>query len=303
MKILKPVLLTGAVIILVLVSIVVYFATDIFARNPEMTEFKNIPVVQKSINSDMEIQFIRHATVLIIVENKKILVDPMLGEIGTESPYPMTANRIKNPLISMPVKNENLIKDLDAVLLTHYHPDHFDKTAENILPKDLLIYCQPGDDILLKEKGFVNVQVIDIKSDLGEISIMRYEVNHAEGIWEGPMGKSSAYFLKTENDSLLISGDTIYDKNFENVLNETQPNLVIANAGAAQFIIGTPITLTADALKNITKILPNSKIFAVHMDAINHCVLLKDDLRKFVAEEGLTKSIFVPNEGGMLSIK
>ena len=140
----------------------------------------------------MEIQFIRHATLVIVVENKKILVDPMLGDIGTESPYPLTSNRVKNPSIPLPVEKDSLLKDIDAVLLTHYHPDHFDRETENTLPKDMLIYCQPGTGEMLKEKGFTNVQVIDSKVELDEISIMRFSVNHGEGMWGEPMGKSSS---------------------------------------------------------------------------------------------------------------
>jgi len=301
-KLLKPILLSLLAIVIVLASVVVYFATDLFASSPQAGEFKNIPVLQKSEDSVMKIQFIRHATLLITVENKKILVDPMLGDIGTESPYPLTANRVKNPLIPLPVEKNSLIKNVDAVLLTHYHPDHFDREAENILAKGMLIYCQPGTDKMLKSKGFTNVQVIEDKVEFGNISISRSYVNHGEGIWLEPMGKSSSFYIETKNESLFITGDAVFDELLESSLKEIKPKIIIANAGAAQFIIGKPITLTADALKSIARLLPDTKIIADHMNTINHCKLTKDKLKEFIVEEKLTKNIFIPDEGDILSL-
>lgn len=77
----------------------------------------------------------------------------MLSDVGMLPPIPLTSNRMKNPLIPLPVEINGLIKDVDAILLTHYHSDHFDKAAENILPKNILIFCQPDDDKKLKKMG------------------------------------------------------------------------------------------------------------------------------------------------------
>lgn len=302
-KKLKPILFTVLTVIVVLVTVLIYFTGDVFSSHPKITASKTVPVIERNEDTEMKIQFIRHATLVIVIENKKILVDPMLADIGTEPPIPLTLNRTKNPLIPLPVEKNSLVKDIDAVLLTHYHPDHFDEEAENTLPKDILIYCQPGDDEMLKEKGFTNVQMIDSEVEWGNISITRFPANHAEGFLREQSGKSSSYYIQTEKESLFLTGDAILDELLENSLKETQANIIIANAGSAKFILGKPITLTSDALKSITQLLPDARIIAVHMDAINHCRLTKDELGKLIAEENLTKDIYVPNEGDILSFK
>jgi len=274
----------------------IYFT--VYGTKPKEIRSKNVAAIGK--RKETKIQLIRHATVVISTENKKILVDPMLGDVGTEFAYPLTSNRVKNPLIPLSVEKNELIRDIDAVLLTHYHPDHFDKEAEKILPKDTLIYCQPGDKEKLMKKGFKNVIIVDDEVKFGEIEIKRLTVNHGEGVWKKPMGKSSAYYLKTKENSIFITGDAIFDEQLKRNLKETQPDSIIANAGAAQFIIGEPITLTADGLKNIHQLLPKAKIIAIHMDTINHCKLTKEKLRKYIATKGLTKNINVPNEGDVL---
>jgi L-ascorbate metabolism protein UlaG (beta-lactamase superfamily) len=235
--------------------------------------------------------------------NKKILVDPMLSDIGTLPPIPLTPRRTNNPLISLPLEKTSLIKDIDAVLLTHYHFDHFDKVAENILPKNILVFCQPVDEAKLNKKGFINVQVIDNNIEWGKISIKRFPANHAEEfLLKKALGKSSSYFLQTESDSLFITGDAILDQLLVNSLEKIKPNSIIVYSGSAQFLFGKPITLTYNSLKRIRLLLPEAKIMAVHLDAINHCLLSKDELRKSIIRDNLTMDIIIPNEGDMLSI-
>lgn len=84
----------------------------------------------------------------------------------------------------------------------------------------------------------------------------------------------------------------------------TQPKLIIANTGECQFTEENPVlapgitmTLTRIELNEMTRLLPESKIIAVHMDAINHCSLTKDELGKYIENEKLEKNIVVPNEG------
>jgi L-ascorbate metabolism protein UlaG (beta-lactamase superfamily) len=38
------------------------------------------------------------------------------------------------------------ILDVDAVIVTHIHPDHWDEAAINLVPKDMLIFAQNEKD-------------------------------------------------------------------------------------------------------------------------------------------------------------
>ena len=122
----------------------------------------------------MKIQFIRHATLILNIGGRKILVDPMLSGVSELQPVPLTQNRLKNPLIPLPDGSLDLIREIDAVLLTHYHFDHFDKAAEKYIPKDVLIFCQPGDDKKLIKKGYTNTRVIDGILEWGPLNLKRF---------------------------------------------------------------------------------------------------------------------------------
>ncbi len=261
-------------------------------------------------DSAMTIQLIRSATVKVAASNKHILVDPILADKGTEPPIPF-ANDKKIPGIDLPFSRDLVLKDVDAVLLTHYHPDHFDEAAEKMLPKNMLIFCQPGDDIKLQEKGFTNTRVIDSSLTWEGITISRYLSSHHKGaVGAPPFGISSSYYLRAGKQSVFFTGDAILDELLTNSLLRTQPPVIVANTGECQFTRENPIlapgitmTLTTGELKAITTLLPSTTIIAVHMDAINHCNLSKTALRKYVNDEKLKSRIVVPNEGDVLPYK
>jgi hypothetical protein len=49
--------------------------------------------------------------------------------------------------------------------------------------------------------------------------------------------------------------------------------VVVANAGAAQFLEGDPITMTAEDVIQTAGTVPEARIIAAPMEAINHCLL------------------------------
>lgn len=78
---------------------------------------------QKPIN----ITQIRNATIVIQVEDKVILVDPMLAPKGAiPSLKYATAQRQRNPLVPLPNNTEELLKQFTHCLITHCQKGHFD---------------------------------------------------------------------------------------------------------------------------------------------------------------------------------
>jgi hypothetical protein len=47
----------------------------------------------------------------------------------------------------------------------------------------------------------------------------------------------------------------------------------------------------------LDKAAPNSKIIAVHMEAINHWALSREELKRFIKEKGITPNVLVPDDG------
>ncbi len=145
------------------------------------------------------------------------------------------------------------------------------------------------------------MQVINKTFTWDAITFSQFPANHGKGyLLKKAMGRSSSYFIQTGEESLFITGDAVFDPLLRKSLEETKPGLIIANLGAATFRWGKPITMDFDGLKQIKQLLPDAKIITVHMDAINHCLLSKENLKENLAQESWASDINIPNEGDML---
>ena len=254
----------------------------------------------------MKIHFLRHATFIVEYGGVKILVDPMLGPKETKDALPNTPNPRPNPLTSLPIKPDELsrlVDDLDAVLVTHTHSDHWDEAAQALLPKNLDIYCQPEDEEKIHSSGFVAVRPVESVADINHIQIRRTGGQHGSGEIGRLMAPVSGFILNLEGEpTLYIAGDTIWCEQVNRAIDEHRPGVIVVNTGAAQFLEGGPITMTAQDVVRVCDAAPGVKIIAVHMEAINHCVLTRDDLQGYLDGRGLADRVEIPTDGQELSI-
>jgi len=248
-------------------------------------------------SANFQIQAIRHATMLITVKGKTFLVDPMLAQKESMPASKLTANNKMNiPLTELPVPIATLI-DVDAILLTHLHFDHFDKMAEEILPKDKPVFCQPGDAKKLHKLNFTKVTPVDDMQEWEGITIHRVDGSHGKGAAKKLMGKSSGYMLTADKRTLYIGGDAIYDDLFQGNLDQFQPDSIILYAGEARLICGSPITMGSDDIINTCKHASQAKVMVVHMEALNHCKLTREKLHNTLQIHDLLERAHIPEDG------
>jgi len=224
----------------------------------------------------MKVQLIRHATLKLNINNKTILVDPILASKGEMTPVPGVKNQNNNPLVELPI-DASVVAKADAMLLTHIHRDHFDETAIKLIDKDIAIFCQPEDKAKIGENGFNFVNAIDQGYSWNDISFNRTGGQHGTGQIGKLMGTVSGYVITAKNESsVYITGDTIWCKEVEEALENYKPEVIISFAGSAQFSDGgDPITMNKEHILQICRKSPTSKVIVVHMEACNHCMLTR----------------------------
>jgi L-ascorbate metabolism protein UlaG (beta-lactamase superfamily) len=247
----------------------------------------------------MQLQLIRHATQILTYAGRRFLIDPMLVFPGVFPSLTLGRSYARNPLAPLPCEPASLA-DVDAVLLTHTHFDHWDQAARKVLPKQLPVLCQYADAKKIKSQGFTSVHGIPIHEDYCDagLTLRSFSGRHGQGVIGRLMGASSGFVLHAQGEPVLcISGDTVWCPEFERVLIETQPRVVVMYGGAAQFNVGAPITLDVDGLERIALAAPQAQLVAVHMDAINHCRISRRALSATVSAKFWKHRLWIPQDG------
>jgi len=189
----------------------------------------------------MKIQLIRHATLLLEITGQRILVDPMLSKAGMMSAVPDVANPASNPLVDLPLDPTNLL-NIDAIMLTHTHRDHFDDVAKQMLAHDTQVFCQPVDQDRITADGFSRVQAVEDAMEWKGIRIYRTSGQHGTGEIGQQMGPVSGFVLESQDEpSLYIAGDTIWCPEVQSALEKYQPTLSFALLGQLALVVVIPL--------------------------------------------------------------
>ena len=155
----------------------------------------------------LSVLWIGHATVLIQMDDKFILTDPV---------FTPTVGQVSKRLVEPGIDPVNL-PQIDAVLISHMHIDHYSPASIEMIEKKI-------KQLLIPQGGFVYVPNFDI--EMSEISTWqtwekdglritavpvihngwRYALDHA---W---MTTSyTGYVVEYQDMSVYIGGDTAYD--------------------------------------------------------------------------------------------
>lgn len=237
----------------------------------------------------MDVTLARHATLVVDLDGVRFLVDPMLSEPGANPPVENTPNQRRNPLV--PLADVDL--DHDAVLVTHRHTDHWDDWADAVDP-DTPVFCNPVEAEAFEEDGLTDVRPVGDVEAFADVTIHRTPARHGHGETAAAMAPVCGFVVEGD-ESLYLAGDTVWYDPVPETIDEHDPDAVVVNAGAAQFVESDPITMDADGVSRVVDH-ADCPVVAVHMEAINHCLLERDDLREAVPD------VRVPDDGGTVDL-
>jgi L-ascorbate metabolism protein UlaG (beta-lactamase superfamily) len=251
---------------------------------------------------------IRNATIHLDYAGVRFLIDPLLAEQGAYPGLDGTPNsEWRNPLTPLPLPVEEII-DVDAVIVTHLHFDHWDEAAKTLLPKTLPIFAQDeADAAAIREAGFEDVRVLGETSDFNGVGLHRTAAQHGSDQAYAVIGEilghvSGVVFSHPRYQTIYVAGDTIWNDDVRQALVQHRPEIVILNAGDAQITgIGSIIMGSADVLA-VHQQVPDALLIAVHMEAINHCVLTRPQLRAFAHDEGFGGQMLIPGDGETITL-
>lgn len=249
------------------------------------------------------LQLIRNATAVIRYGGKTILLDPFLSPAGALPAFNNTPNPRPNPLVELPMPAAQLVAGIDATLLTHPHVDHWDPVARELLPKDGPIFVQPSDRERVTTAGFTAVRAVDSTLTWEGLTITRTGGQHGRGATGQRMGTVSGYVLARAGlPTLYIAGDTIWCPEVADAIRTYAPDVIVVNAGAAQFLEGGLIIMGLDDVVEVCRAAPRATVVAVHLEAVNHCLLTREALRDGLRRADVRTTVRIPRDGEDLTL-
>jgi L-ascorbate metabolism protein UlaG (beta-lactamase superfamily) len=258
----------------------------------------------------VDLQQLRNATVKITYGGTTFLIDPMLSKKGTYPGFENTyRSDLRNPLVDLTQSPAEVISGVDAVIVTHTHLDHWDDAAQKALPKDIPLFAQHEQDAqLIRSQGFKNVRVLADEAEFGGVKISKTGGQHgtdemyAVPALAKPLGEAMGVVFQAPGyKTLYLAGDTVWREEVDQAIEKYQPQVIVLNAGKAKMsgFEGSIIMGEEDVLR-ASQTAKDAKIVAVHMDAINHMSLTRDELRTYVKQHGIESRVDIPEDGASL---
>lgn len=249
----------------------------------------------------MKLQLIRNATLRLEYAGTTILIDPMLG---SKHSYPSYVGIEDNPTVDLPIPASEVLADVDLILLSHLHGDHFDAEAQNIIDKAIPILCQPGDKEKIETYGFTSVVELEIETLWHKINITRTGGQHGTGQWAERLNPISGFVLQAPPEPTVYwIGDSVWCEEVKHALDKHQPGVVVTHSGGAELEDSGPIIMDAAQTIALCEIFPSAVVIATHLEALDHCKTSRKTLQLAAEESNIDlERLLIPADGEVIEI-
>ncbi len=253
----------------------------------------------------MKLHQIRNATLILEYSGKRFLIDPMFAPKGVNEPVTLRPW----PYHELPMSPKDIIKNIDAVILTHLHTDHFDKYAIELLPKSTKIFVQDKfDKNALEKDHFDNIEVLLKEgADFEGVKLYKTECRHgiratAEPVFlgNGMRWEAMGVMFNVSNEpTLYLAGDTIMYEGVKQTIDVHKPKYIIVNASCSQTPTSGPLNMGIEDIKELHEYYPEGKLIASHMDNVGASTICRVDLRNSEVKD----YIYLPADGEIMILE
>ena len=143
----------------------------------------------------MRLTYLGHATVLIELDGVRILTDPILGD------------RVGLLRRHGPTPDVMAIGEIDAIVISHGHPDHFESRSVRAVRGGPLVIVPRGLGTSAARTGNrVHEVTVDDRLEIGGVRIIAVPARH--GRWPRHPGARPIGFLIQGSRTVYFAGDT-----------------------------------------------------------------------------------------------
>jgi L-ascorbate metabolism protein UlaG (beta-lactamase superfamily) len=279
----------------------------------------------RPIGDGASLRFIGNATMLLDLAGMTVLTDPNFVGRGTEVPlgYGLSATRLTDPAISW-----EALPPVDAVLLSHYHGDHFDPLVEERLDRSMPIITTPQAADTLGGLGFTATTPLEtwstheLAGPRGVVRITALPGRHAPGpleialpdvmgslveVWPaGPGGEGgaggAADLAGEPGLRLYITGDTLVFEGLDAIAARSGPiNLALLHLGGTR-VMGVTVTMDAEQGVQLLERIDPERAAAIHYDDYDAFKSPVEDFVAAAAAAGFGSRVRVLRRGERLEL-
>ena len=249
----------------------------------------------------MRLRLFRNATQRLRYAGRELLLDPYFAPKHSR---PTFAGRSPNPLVDLPCPPGEIMAGAELLILSHLHSDHFDPEAQRLLPKDLPVFCQPGDEDTIRGHGFEQVTPVDGAMTWEGLTLTRTPGQHGTGAELAEMGRVSGFLFQAPGEPTLYwTGDTILYEPIYEVIDTFRPDVIVTHSSGALWKGSGPIVMDAAQTLAVCQAAPGSRVVAIHLDSLDHGEVSRDSLRAQARAAGIPDGqLLIPADGEMLDL-
>ena len=236
----------------------------------------------------MLIHQIRNATLIVTYHNQKFLIDPWLMPKDYMAGFDVGMNpEVRQPRVDLPIGIDEITK-ADAVILTHFHPDHWDEFAAKALDKRLPLFVQSETDLkVMQGLGFKDVRVINEHTVFEGVKLYKTGGQHGRREVIEPLCRQidmpydamGIVFEAPDEKILYLAGDTIWCEEVKQAIDEFTPKVIVVNACGAMLQNGEKIIMDEADVKTVATYAPSAVVVASHMDTVSHLTVTRQDIK------------------------
>ena len=247
----------------------------------------------------MRLRLLRNATQRLRYSGREILLDPYFAPRHSR---PSFAGRSPNPLVDLPCSPEEIMAGAELLIVSHLHSDHFDPEAQRLLPKDLPVFCQPGDEDTIRGHGFERVTPVDGAVTWEGLTLTRTPGQHGTGAELAEMGTVSGFVFQAPGEPTLYwTGDTILYKPIYEVIERFRPDVIVTHSSGALWKGSGPIVMDAAQTLAVCQAAPGNRVVAIHLDSLDHGEVSRAGLRAQARAAAVPdEQLLIPADGETL---